>query len=283
MEDTILMKCFFTTALCILLALTCVSCMTVEESDYEERSWLFSASEADSVDIKLYRSAVEVALWKNDEIFVIAQSDTGFFPDCYISGSTLLCKIDGVNEASRGKLRLFVPESFFAEQWKISTVSGSVSVSQLWGEDCEITTTSGSIRLDKCEVQKLDVTSTSGRIFASDLVCSDEVELSSTSGAVRINGLFPQIDVTTVSGAIEVDSSIPIMRDSCLSSLSGAIRISMPENQGFVFAYSSLSGLVSDDFTAYRGKGNGNIVYKNGAVRIEAETLSGAIALEKSK
>ncbi|MCR4938818.1 MAG: DUF4097 domain-containing protein [Treponemataceae bacterium] len=269
--------------LSLLLALISVSCVSNQtgRSGYEEKSWLFSVSDADSIDINMYKTAVEVNLWNNNEIFVISESNNGNFPDCYISGSTLLCKIDGKEECSRGTVKVYVPESFFAEQWKISTVSGSVKASLLWGKDCEINTTSGSITLEKCELKEAAVSSTSGKIVADKLVCSSNADFSSTSGSVRIRGALSKLDVNTTSGAIEIDMDEPFYGNCSVSSLSGAIRIGMPDNSGFRFEYNSLTGLVTDDFTAFKGKGSGNVTYKNGGISIVAETLTGAISLEK--
>ena len=279
------MKRFLGTALCILLAIVSVSCVSNSKlgSNSEEKSWLFSSYDADSVDIKMVSTSVEVSLWNKDEIFVIYESSNGNFPDCYISGTTLLCKMEGKLEGSHAKLKLYMPESFFAEEWKISTVSGSVNASQLWGEECEVTTTSGSVKLEKCEVQELNVNSTSGKIIADNLICSDEADLSTTSGSVRVKGSVGMIDVNTTSGSIEIDVDRPFNGDCCVSSLSGAVRIGMPENRGFLFDYNSLTGLVSDDFTSFRGKGSGSLIYKNGGITIEAETLTGSISLEKRK
>ena len=275
------MKNIFKAVFCVLFAAMFFSCASTD-AETEEKSLLFPVEDVDSVSISLYRSTVEVQLWNKNEIFVIAESQNGEFPVCYINGTTLLCKIERGKESNWGKLRVFVPESFYAQEWRISTVSGPIYVEQLWCDNCEIETTSGSIKLDKCEVRCLDVTSTSGRILANDLVCSGISDFTSTSGAVNISGFLPQTDVTTASGAITVENFCPFVQNSSMSSLSGAIKLSMPENNGYELSFSSLSGQVYDEFTSFKGKGSGTTSYKNGGVKIEAETLSGAIRIKKN-
>lgn len=276
------MKNIFKVVFCVLFVVMLFSCASSDEADIEEKSLLFPTQDVDSVSISLYRSTVEVKLWNKNEIFVIAESRNGEFPVCYINGTTLLCKIESGKESNWGKLRVFVPESFYAQEWRITTVSGPVEVEQLWCDNCEIETTSGSIKLDKCEVRCLDVSSTSGRIRADDLVCSGISDFSSTSGSVSISGFLPQTDISTTSGAITVENFCPFVQDSSMSSLSGAIKLSMPENNGYDLLFSSLSGQVYDEFTSFKGKGSGTTSYKNGGVKIEAETLSGAIKIKKN-
>lgn len=265
-----------------MVCFTLASCVSGGSGNTDEQSLLFSTQGVDSVSVKVYRSDVEVRLWDKKDIFVVSESQNGEFHVCYINGTTLLCKIDSSKESSRSKLRIFVPESFFADEWKISTVSGRIDVSQLWCDDCELESTSGRINLDRCEVNDLEVSSTSGRIQADNLICSDESDFSSTSGAVRISGILPQTEINTTSGSIELNLLRPLVKDSSMSSLSGAIRIYMPENNGFELVYSSLSGRVTDEFTSFSGKGSGKTAYKNGRVKIEAETLSGAISIKRT-
>ncbi len=276
------MKHLFKAALCLMICLAFFSCASKGSGISEEQSLLFSTQGVDSVSVKVYRSEVEVRLWDKKDILVIAESQNGEFPVCYVNGTTLLCKIESGKESSKSKLRIFVPESFYAEDWRISTVSGNIDVSQLWCDDCGLESTSGKIKLDRCEVNDLEVSSTSGKIQADNLICSDESEFSSTSGAVRVSGVLAQTDISTTSGSIELELSRPFEDDSSMSSLSGAIRLSMPENNGFELEFSSLSGRVTDEFTSFKGKGSGRTTYRNGKVKIEAETLSGAISIKKN-
>ena len=276
------MKHFFMMALCVFAALLAVSCVsTTSGANVKEQSWSFSALEADSVEVRLYSSTVEVRLWENQEIYVYAESSDGRLPSCRMSGSTLLCKAEMGGEGHNCKVVIFVPESFFAEEWKITTESGRVDVSQLWGENCEIQTTSGRIKMTKCEVQELEVGSVSGRIDASDIICSGSSDISTTSGRVEISGFMGQADVSTVSGAIDIDQVYPFIDDCCISSLSGSIHLKMPENNGFVLEYDTLSGAVRNEFTSFHGKGSGKDVYKNKSVKIEVETLSGSVTISR--
>lgn len=278
------MKHFLMIVACLSAALVVVSCATTSGSDSAtEQTWVFPASETDSVDIKLYSTDVEVRLWDNQDICVVAESSDGRLPSCYIRGSTLLCKTEKSAEGHGSKIYMFIPESFFAEEWKISTESGYVNASQIWGSSCEIKTISGRITLSKCEVQELDLTSVSGRIQADDLICSGTGEFSSTSGRVQVSGFVGETDVSTVSGAVDFDLAYPFVGDSCISTLSGAIRLTMPENSGFKLKYDTLSGSVRDDFTSFHGKGSGTSVYKDGGIELEMETLSGSVSIIRRK
>ncbi|MBO4705778.1 MAG: DUF4097 family beta strand repeat protein [Spirochaetaceae bacterium] len=278
------MKHFFILVVCLLAALMAFSCASTSgnSENTTEQSWMFSASDADSVEIKLYSGSAEVRLWNGQELCVISESADGRLPSCYISGSTLLCKADKSGEGRKTKVTLLVPESFFAEEWKISTDSGRVEVSQLWGSSCEINTVSGQIQLTKCEVQELEINTVSGSIQAEDLICSGECDISTTSGRVMVSGYVGQADVSTVSGSVDFDMVYPFMDDSCISTLSGSIKLTMPENNGFSLKYDTLSGTVIDGFTSFQGKGAGTSVYKDGGVTIEVETLSGAVNIIRS-
>ena len=278
------MKHFFMIVVCLFAAFMVVSCASTSDSsentgDTIEQSWMFSASDADSVDIRLYSGSVEVRLWNGQDICVIAESADGKLPSCYINGSTLLCKTNKGGEGRRCKVTLLVPESFFAEEWKICTDTGRIDASQLWGESCEITTVSGQIQLTKCEVQDIEVNSVSGKIQAEYLVCSGNGDFSTTSGRIEVSGYIGQADVSTVSGAVEFDMAYLFAGDSCISTLSGSIKLTLPENDGYTLKYDTLSGAVRDGFASFQGKGSGTSVYKNGGVTIEVETLSGAVTI----
>ena len=276
------MKRFVIISLSLMAVLLSFSCATNIDAEYSDSSsWVFPVSDVESIDINVSTAAVDVKLWGNPEICVVVENSSSGRALCYIKDETLLVKLDRSDEGFSCKVKVFCPESFFAEEWKISTKSGSVTASQLWCDSCEIDAVSGSIMLDKCEVQGLELTAVSGSIKAEYLICSGMGDFTTTSGSVKISGILDKTDISTASGSVQLDLLAPFVSNSCISTLSGSIKLAMPENDGFELEYDTLSGSVKNDFTAHKGSGSGTDTYKQGGVKIETETLSGSVYIEK--
>ena len=73
---------------------------------------------------------------------------------------------------------------------------------------------------------------------------------------------------------------MPLLGGDC-ESISGSVKIAIPENTGFSLDYESISGSISNEFTGSTMKKSGENVYKNGSVEFDVETVSGKITITK--
>lgn len=232
------------------------------------------------VDIDLVSEQVEIALWNRNEFRVTVVSSYSDYPVTELTGGILSCK-DRTGNTHRCMVEIKVPESFYAQSayggWSISTVSGSVKASKLWGENITAETVSGSINLSKCETQIADISSNSGSITLSKCIISGKGEFSSTTGAIMYDGVASSIDAESTTGAITLSFDQFLTQDLRVESGTGAVSISLPENPGFKFVFDTSTGSVYNAFTGYSGGKSGVDTYGSGYVIISAETRTGSI------
>lgn len=236
-------------------------------------------SEVYGVNIAVNSEEIEIALWNRNEFRVTVVSSTNSYPVFELSNGILSSKGTG----SMCKIEVKVPESFYAKSayggWSISTTSGSVHASKLWGDVIDIETTSGSISLTKCEAQLAYVSSSSGAINFSQCIFSNLLNVEASSGSIRFDGIAGGINANTSSGSITASFDQPLTQDCNFETTSGAVNITLPENPGFKFVFDTSSGSVYNAFTGYTGGKSGIDVYGYGYVVCRVDTSSGSIRI----
>lgn len=237
------------------------------------------ASEVYGVNIDVNSEEIEVALWNRNEFRVTVVSSTNSYPVFELSDGILSSKGTG----SMCKIEIKVPESFYARSayggWTISTTSGSIRASKLWGDSIDIETTSGSVGLTKCEAQLAYVSSISGAVSFSKCIFSNLLNVDAKSGNIRFDGIAAGINAETSSGSITASFDQPFTQDCNFDTSSGAVNISLPENPGFKFVFDTSSGSVYNAFTGYSGGRSGIDVYGYGYVVCRVDTGSGSIRI----
>lgn len=238
-------------------------------------------SEVYGVNIDVNSEEVEIALWNRNEFRVTVVSSTNSYPVFELSNGILSSKGTG----SMCKIEIKVPESFYAKSayggWSISTTSGSIRASKLWGDVIDIETSSGSIGLTKCEAQLAYVKSSSGGITFSQCIFSNLLNAEATSGSIRFDGIAAGMNAETSSGSITASFDQPLTQDCSFDTSSGAVTITLPENPGFKFVFDTSSGSVYNAFTGYTGGKSGIDVYGYGYVVCRVDTSSGSIRVLK--
>lgn len=134
-------------------------------------------------------------------------------------------------------------------------------------------TVSGDIKLDEVKSNKIDINTTSGGIKLRDNKVKF-IDASTTSGDVKFQGLGNYFKINTTSGKVEIELE-EMFEEITSSSVSGDIRIKIPENDGFKLKYSTISGDLKSDFNLDAGE------YKTGSSKITLRTTSGDIDIEK--
>lgn len=191
-------------------------------------------------------------------------------------------------------------EGISAQRIDLDTVSGKIKLT-----DCaaahtfEADSTSGKIELSLCKAgEGLNIDSTSGDISFTDCQVQGEVSLESTSGKISgvLNGSMADLDVSTVSGAIElelenVDSieaestsgsvslRLPGMPQDCqVQTVSGRVSLYLPREASFELVADSTSGRFDSKIpTSTQGDRH---IAGNGDSYFYVETTSGSIFVE---
>ncbi len=171
------------------------------------------------------------------------------------------------------------------EDFKVSAVSGTVTLSSLSVESLDAGTVSGTLVLGGCSAEKLNAHSVSGTNMCKGF-SAERAELSTVSGTLNAHGNAEKFKVSTVSG------SVSLMVDQCpekahMSSVSGSLKLRLPENAGFIADYSSTSGAFRNDFGAdiqadSKRKKAGRAIFGNGQCKIDMHTTSGSMSVLKA-
>ncbi len=172
------------------------------------------------------------------------------------------------------------------ETYMVSAVSGSVNLESISVENLDAGTVSGSINLAGVSAEKLNAHSVSGSNHCNGFD-SEKALLSTVSGSLKAHGNAEKFKISTVSGtaSLSVDQC-PVKAE--MSSVSGSLKIYLPENSGFTADYSSTSGSFGCDFDVSvkadgKRKKNGRATYGNGVCKIDMHTTSGSMSVLRSE
>jgi hypothetical protein len=182
----------------------------------------------------------------------------------------------------------------------LASVSGDVRASDL-GEGLTVNTTSGEVQLDNI-TGKLNVESISGDVKleqgkidgATVKTTSGEVTLDGVAGALNLESVSGdiqvreahdgQLDVSTTSGEIEYQGSLANASANKLNSISGDVKLRLPDAGGFRLDASTVSGDISSDFELRDGQParrslSGTV--GDGSASLTIGTTSGDISIER--
>lgn len=163
----------------------------------------------------------------------------------------------------------------------ISTSSGEVQLSNVGGR-LEVSTSSGDVELDDGNVSEAAVSTTSGDIKLEGVASMINVE--SVSGDITVSDARDgQIRLSTTSGNVEYEGSLD-GGDSSMTTISGDVKLQLPDDSGFRLEASTVSGDLSSDFDLRDGqqsRRNLSGTAGDGAATLRIETTSGNISVER--
>ncbi len=228
------------------------------------------ADNVDSVEISWISGAVNVRVYDGDEIVFSESSTRGLDPDemmryrlkngrltlQYCAPRTGWNPFSGLN----GKqLEVLLPASLALSEMKIDSVSSGIDMDG-----------SGT------RVKKLTVSTVSGGVGLTGFT-ADALILETVSGSQSAEGAFADIRVNSVSGSAGL--RLWTMPDALRAeSVSGSVRVILPENDGFTATLESVSGGLSTDFATMTGRKTAE--YKGGGVKLRFDSVSGSVNIE---
>jgi len=221
-----------------------------------------------------------------------------------VEGTRLVIKFSRNNIINANGLRktlvLTLPEALRADSITISCASADTKAASLSAKRLNISSSSGSIELGSVDSDDIELSSASGEISIAQTGKCEEAEFYSSSG--RIYGTFDTVnglDVETSSGKTEIianvldeadidtssaDVSLTVkqsFRDIGVSTASGAVKLLLPEAQGFTAELDTASGDFESDLALLFK--NGEYVYGNGSAELEVDTSSGNVTIGCAK
>jgi DUF4097 and DUF4098 domain-containing protein YvlB len=192
-----------------------------------------------------------------------------------VSGDTLeiqYCRPGMTFNMVTKKIELLVPQSIAKEMnlLKVSATSADLHISDFSVNTLEINETSGDSDIANVNADVSDIHSVSGEILVTGLrssqltlgtvsgdialsgVDADTLQANTTSGEQELSGAFRTVDAGSVSGEIEVRSTVNPGSMKC-GTTSGSITVIIPGGSDLTVSYSTTSGKFNSDIPVMTG------------------------------
>lgn len=184
---------------------------------------------------------------------------------CNQSGSTLkidFCQEDhhftGIHKDLTKDLTITVPMDWICQELDIDSASANVQVSNLTIGTVEFDGASGICTFTDCSVDEMDMDTASGDIRFTGNLQILECDAMSANCHLTVSNCPSRIEVSTMSGDLD---------------------LTLPENCGFTVAMEAMSSDFSSDFQTTTS--NGHHIHGDGSCRIQVDAMSGDVTIRK--
>ncbi len=164
----------------------------------------------------------------------------------------------------------------------VSTTSGEVQLNDIAGK-LEVGSISGDVKLENGKIDGATVSTTSGEVDLDGV--AGALKLTSVSGNIQVREARDgRLDLSTTSGEIEYDGSLARESANSLNSISGDVRVRLPDANSFRLDASTVSGDISSEFELRDGqqaRRSLSGVAGDGSATLTIGTTSGDIGIER--
>lgn len=166
-----------------------------------------------------------------------------------------------------------------ADEIDVEAVSGSITVENVVCNELDLDTVSGSDTVSSTRAVSANIESTSGSVSVTDCDVT-ELELDSTSGVVNVENVVSlrSLEIETTSGRISVDLDAPAPNTE-IDTTSGKVDLTFGENAAFNLVYRTVSGTISNEFSATAV--GGAFTVNGGGANVVVDTTSGSLTVNK--
>lgn len=230
----------------------------------------YNADEVHDLNINLVSEKVTVKKATDSKVTVEVTTHRSekYRPVVRLSGSTL-----EINESSDYHKQWY---NYFRQETVVLYLPSDCQINSLY-----VDLVSGEVKVSSLNAKKMKLHSVSGAITADGCI-SDSLTADTTSGSITYDGALRSFDCHSISGAVRVALSKMLTDDSFAETVSGSVRITLPENDGFILRYDTVSGRVHDEFSGSSiGHGSGEFTYKTNGPIVSLKTVSGSISVEE--
>lgn len=176
-------------------------------------------------------------------------------------------------------LTVTIPQNLVLSELDVNVVSSDVVVDAVDCTELEVESVSGDIFVSDVNCNELSVETVSGNFDVRNTVIT-ELSAETVSGVVTVADVTAnELSVETTSGDITVNNIVANGID--VETTSGDCTIVFANDVGFVCRYTSASGDFSCDLPCVVN--NKTRTYKDGAVTIEVESVSGNLGISIAK
>lgn len=172
---------------------------------------------------------------------------------------------------SSGDIDFEVLEETRLKNLKLTTISGDITLkNELYASNMKIKSTSGDIETSKLNADMIELETVSGSI-SNEYLESNQVYLKTISGDIENRFLKGGVQISTVSGDIEIEK-MNIIGKSKITTTSGDIEAKLDDNSNCQISADSTSGDIHyPKLGTIFGNGNNSLYFK---------TVSGDIDIE---
>ena len=200
----------------------------------------------------------------------------------YVKGDKLIIQFCKANtrtfQVLNKTLTLELPQGMELTELTVQSVSAKVEIGKASAEKLSITTVSGAMEATGIKAGTIKAEAVSGNIMLSQS-SGREFSANSISGSILLeNSQFEEVNADGVSGEIALSPGNVLKRLKA-ESVSGNLRVTLPENMPFTASYDSVSGNFQCDFPVEMQKERA--IYLGGGADIDLETISGGIYIHK--
>lgn len=147
-----------------------------------------------------------------------------------------------------------VTDGLISEKLTLNTTSGSINLSA-FADKIVLSTVSGDIKLENCTSNKADSITSSSTSGSTAIMGyrPERFALSAVSGEITMSGASGKGDINLTSGSarIEYDEWNDKLN---ISAVSGSVEVTLPEGSGIDLDFSRISGEVKYDLDGEEGK-----------------------------
>lgn len=161
---------------------------------------------------------------------------------------------------------------------QLTTVSGSIDASDM-GDDVRATSTSGKVTLSNIKGD-VSINAVSGSSQVTKL--GGRVEATTATGSIDVSGAKSDVQIHAASGRVTVQGDPGANTYWNLNTVSGPVRLRVPQNTNFHLSAEAVSGQIDTDIPIMieeQGKHSLRARMGDGGGRVEVHTVSGQIRL----
>jgi DUF4097 and DUF4098 domain-containing protein YvlB len=161
---------------------------------------------------------------------------------------------------------------------QLTTVSGSIEASDI-GDDVRATSASGKVTLSNVKGD-VNINAMSGSSQVTKL--GGRVEATTASGSIDVAGAKSDVKIHAASGHVTVQGDPGASTYWNLNTVSGPVRLSVPQNTNFQLSAEAVSGQIHADIPIVieeQGKHSLRAHMGDGGGRVEVHTVTGEIRL----
>lgn len=222
---------------------------------------------ADVQEIHIQWTAGEVQIFNGESADIIL-SETAARP--------LDAAEEMIYELRDGKLTVRFQRANSGDQEKTLLVQLPVGVVL---DELEVETVSAAVAVYGGAARELELDSVSGDLVVEDVNGGfAEVSASTVSGFVYLLGDIPAVELESTSGDLTVTGN-HTLRSLEVSTVSGLVWLSLPEDAAFTLRYETTSGVLDGGPFALRQSSGKSYSVGSGGARLEVESVSGDLLL----